>query len=255
VESAGSFVSFLAAGLAYCRAVAIENGGVILSLAFAGLVGGFTHCLGMCGPFVLAQTAARLEATPAAAMGEFHRLGGALLVPYHLGRLTTYAALGAVAGGLAGGAVGLSGFRELSAVLLAAASLLFLAYAAASLGWRPARGTEGESAWARGLGRAARPLFARPTGWRGYGLGLALGFLPCGLLYGALAAAASGGGALAGSLGMGAFALGTVPALLAAGYAGHAVATRFRGLTARVAPGLLVLNAALLAYFAWRLVG
>jgi sulfite exporter TauE/SafE len=99
-----------------------------------------------------------------------------------------------------------------------------------------------------------RPLFARPIGWRGYALGLALGFLPCGLLYGALAAAAAAGDALAGGFGMLAFAVGTVPALLAVGLAGHVAGDRFRGTAVRVMPVVMLLNAAALSYFAWRTV-
>ncbi len=81
-------------------------------------------------------------------------------------------------------------------------------------------------------GRWARPLFARPVGFRGYALGLMLGFLPCGLLYGALAAAAASGDPLTGAFAMIAFALGTVPALLAVGLAGHVAGQRWQGLVA-----------------------
>jgi sulfite exporter TauE/SafE len=74
-------------------------------------------------------------------------------------------------------------------------------------------------------------------------------------LYGALAAAASSGGALAGALGMAAFAAGTVPALLAVGLAGHVVGGTWAGVVQRAAPVLLLLNAGLLSYMAWRLLG
>jgi uncharacterized protein len=43
------------------------------------------------------------------------------------------------------------------------------------------------------LARFVQPLFADPRGFRGWALGLALGFLPCGFLYSALAAAAGSG--------------------------------------------------------------
>ncbi|MFN8928129.1 MAG: sulfite exporter TauE/SafE family protein, partial [Rhodospirillales bacterium] len=39
--------------------------GLPLTLLLAGLVGGATHCAGMCGPFVLAQVGARLDRTGA----------------------------------------------------------------------------------------------------------------------------------------------------------------------------------------------
>ena len=49
-----------------------------------------------------------------------------------------------------------------------------------------------------------------PSGWRHYALGVALGFLPCGLLYGALAAAAAAGAAVSGAFAM----IASLPRLL-----------------------------------------
>ena len=71
-------------------------------------------------------------------------------------------------------------------------------------------------------------------------LGLSLSALPCGLLYGALVAAASAGSALAGALAMAAFALGTVPALVGVGLLG-----RFFGRRWAAAPGFRLAGAAL----------
>jgi sulfite exporter TauE/SafE len=81
-----------------------------------------------------------------------------------------------------------------------------------------------------------------------------LGFLPCGLLYGALAAAAASEDPLSGAFAMIAFALGTVPALVAVGLAGHVAGRRWQGLLAGITPVLMVFNAAALTYLAWRVV-
>lgn len=222
-------------------------------LFMAGLVGSLSHCVGMCGPFVLAQVMTRLEGVPASEMGEVKRLTGAAVLPYHLGRASTYMVLGGVAGALAGGFVRISGLKVLSGVLLVLAAILFAGYALRRLGVpMPAFSSSG-GGFANRFGNALKPLLANPVGWRGYGLGLLLGFIPCGLLYGALAASASAGGAVAGALGMGAFAAGTVPALLAVGLAGHVVGGAFSGVVSRVAPVLLLINAGLLSYMAWRL--
>lgn len=59
------------------------------------------------------------------------------------------------------------------------------------------------------MGNHARPLFAAPFGWRGYLLGVMLGFIPCGLVYGALVLAAATGAALNGGAVMLVFGLGT----------------------------------------------
>jgi len=247
-------MDLLASGLAHCHVVIGDEGGLLASLVLAGLGGGFTHCVGMCGPFVLSQTAARLESVPAARMREFHRLTEAALVPYHLGRMTTYAALGAALAGLAGTLNRTGVLDWLSAGLLLVAAALFVGYALPRLRVAIPGGARLEAWWSAHVGGVARPLFRDPTGWRGYGLGVLLGFIPCGLLYGALAAAASSGEALTGAVAMAAFALGTVPSLVLVGGVGQVAAARFRGAMAVAVPALMLLNAAVLTYLAVRLV-
>jgi sulfite exporter TauE/SafE len=209
---------------------------VMAALFLAGLAGGATHCAGMCGPFVLAQAAA--VADRAAGGGVLARLSGAALVPYHLGRMLGYGALGAVAGGLAGVVALGSGFRFLLAALLGLAALLMFAQAssrvAALLPRLPAPSLP--AALERRLGG----LVAAPTGLRGVGLGLMLSALPCGLLYGALAGAAATGSALGGAMAMAAFVAGTVPALV-----GVALLGRFFG--RRAGPGMRAAGAVLFA--------
>ena len=96
------------------------------ALFLAGLVGSLTHCAGMCGPFVLTQVSAGLETIPAAKMTEWTRLRGVLLVPYHLGRFTTYVLLGALAAALVRGVAEMAPLRYVAAGLLALAALAFL---------------------------------------------------------------------------------------------------------------------------------
>lgn len=244
----------VAAGLAHCTATITTHGGLLTSLFLAGLIGSATHCVGMCGPFVLSQTVARLEAVPARELREFHRLSGAALLPYHLGRATTYTVLGTVAAAFAGGIIALVEWRWLSALLLAIAAAFFVVYALRGLPIRLFAGSGVASSWARRLDPLVRPLFSRPTGWRGYLLGVLLGFIPCGLLYGAIAAAAASGDAIAGAFAMLAFTAGTVPALVAVGLAGHLAGSRWRGIAVRLAPVLMLLNAAALSYLAWQII-
>lgn len=246
-----SLLATFSAGLSVCRVTVEDHGGLLTSLFLTGLVGSLGHCAGMCGPFVLSQVAARLEKVPVSAMSEWRRLTGAALVPYHLGRATTYALLGAVAAGSAGTLASWSGFRYLAALLLALAALFLLSLAVPQLKARLGGG--GESWWSRSIGRRAAPLFASPTGLRGWALGVMLGFIPCGLLYGALAAAAATADPLAGALAMLAFVAGTVPALVAVGAIGHFAVSHWRASVLKWAPLLLALNAGVLGFMAWRL--
>ena len=245
----------LANGYAICRASAIDNSATLFTLFMAGLAGAGSHCIGMCGPIVLSQVTSRLEGMPASSMTEFSRLKGAALIPYHLGRLTTYSGLGALAGFLSGGVIQASGFKFLATGLLVFAGLFFLGYAAKMLGISiPGFRSDGKlGPLASAVSNIARPLFARPLGWRGYALGLALGFIPCGLLYGALAAASSTADPVAGLMGMGMFALGTIPALLVVGLTGHLALGRWRGVLNWVSPVLLIVNGGFLLVMAFKI--
>lgn len=223
---------------------------VMAALFLAGLAGGVTHCAGMCGPFVIAQSAA--VADRAAAGGVLARIAGAALLPYHAGRMLGYALLGASAGGFAGVVALGTGFRFLPAGLLVLAALLMFAQASARIAALLPRAPAPRLPGA--LERRLGALVAAPTGLRGVALGLMLSALPCGLLYGALAGAAATGSALGGALAMAAFVAGTVPALV-----GVALFGRFFG--RRAGPGLraagaalFALNGALLAAMAVRVV-
>jgi sulfite exporter TauE/SafE len=227
--------------------------GLIAAMLVAGLVGGFAHCAGMCGPFVLGQVTADLSGAPERAERIFGRMAGAALIPYHLGRMTTYTALGAVAGGLTGLFVDAAGIQWLFAALLVCAAL-FLAIQAFGGAGRFARTVKplGGSAFALRLGRLSAPLIADSRGRARYVLGVALGFLPCGLLYAALAAAAGSGGALPGAAAMAAFTIGTAPSLIGVGYLGAFFGRRWLGTARRVARPLLLVNAVTLLWFAYR---
>lgn len=246
----------LALFLSRCTAVVADHGTVLASLFVTGLVGGLSHCAGMCGPFVLSQVTSRLEALPVSAMSEWHRLAGAALVPYHLGRAVTYAGLGALAA-LAISSFGeFSGLKYVSGALLLLAALVLLGHAVPRLKTmlNVGGGSAGQGRWGNFVGRVAGPLFARPVGFRGFLLGVALGFIPCGLLYAALAAAAASGDPLAGAFAMLAFVAGTIPSLVVVGLVGHMATRRWRDPVMRWAPLLLILNAGVLTFFAWQMI-
>jgi sulfite exporter TauE/SafE len=223
------------------------SGSLLVGLFLAGGAGSVMHCVPMCGGFVLGQVADRMARLPAAHLCEWRRIGGGALLPYHLGRLTTYAGLGALAGSMLGW---LPQFALVSAVLLTVAAALFIAQATRRLlpGLLP-RLDHAPAAWTRAIG-----WLARRTGGDGYALGLVLGFLPCGFLYAALATAAASGNAYFGALGMLAFGLGTAPALIAVGIAGQAAGRRWQRSITVAAPAVMLLNAGLLLVLAVRTV-
>ncbi len=226
------------------------SGGVAFGLLLAGATGSVMHCAPMCGGFVLGQVADRMARLPAARLCEMQRVRGALLLPYHLGRITTYTGLGALAG-FAGSALSRAPwFGWLSGALLLVAALLFVGLALRRLvpawhAWLPAA-TAAPPGFVGLIARVTRGV-DRSTVAGGLLLGLALGSLPCGFLYAALTAASASGGPVSGAFAMMAFGLGTVPSLIAVGIAGQAAGRRWERVTSAAAPAVMLLNAGVLA--------
>lgn len=225
---------------------------LVVALLLMGLAGSFTHCVGMCGPFVIAQVTAGLESGGAqAGYGTLQRLRGAALLPYHLGRMTTYTAMGAASAGVLGFVANSAGFRALAAFALALAALAMVLQAVG-------RSLPFVDRLMKGAPRAPggdrlRGLFARPQGWRGYALGVALGFIPCGMLYAAIAAASAAGSVAGGALGMLGFAIGTVPGLLGVGWTGLLFGRGWRRIASVLAPAMMLMSAVLLLAMALKI--
>ncbi len=205
----------------------------------------------MCGPFVLGQVGRHLRSVPLDQHYGLRRLSGGLLLPYHFGRLTTYTFLGILAGGMTGGMTQWPGMSWLPSAALAGAAIYFLTEAAKCCGL-PIPLQNPWPSLTRRLGGIVARLAHVATGGNGYGLGLVLGLLPCGMVYGALAGAAGTGSALRGGLAMAAFGVGTVPALMTVGTAGVTALRGLRGALAGALPVLYVLNAILLGFLAYK---
>jgi sulfite exporter TauE/SafE len=172
-----------------------------------GLLGSF-HCVGMCGALALALPG---------------RASGRLL--YQLGRVSTYATLGAGAG-LLGQGLRLAGAQQSLSIVSGVLILLLVAV--------PERYT---SRVAAGLG-LSRPLawvkttlarlFQQPSLPAMYATGLLNGLLPCGLVYLALAGALSAPGVVGATAYMACFGLGTLPLMLGLSLSGQLVPLAWR---------------------------
>jgi sulfite exporter TauE/SafE len=199
----------------------------------AGLLGGFGHCIGMCGPLVAAL--AWKQPLPDAS-GTMAHWRPQLL--YHTGRIATYTLIGAVMG-LSGSFVNVSGriagFQNMAA-LLAGIVMVLLGMSIAGL-WRGASLLEGND---RIVLAAARKAVAIPSAFRYPVLGLVLGLLPCGLSYTVFIAAAGTSSMLAGALLSLLFGLGTLPAVLLFGRLAASLSASLRGWIYR-AGGLAVI--------------
>lgn len=184
------------------------------------------HCVQMCGPIVLSYSVAldSLAKTP----------GSNLVSPalanhlaYNAGRIVTYSALGALAG-LAGQSLGVLGrIAGVSHGLAIISGALMILVGISMLGVIPSRLLAQNlfripSSFMKKVGR----LLSAPGPRHRFFLGLALGFLPCGLIYAALLKAMATGSPWAGATTMLAFASGTAGALLALGVLSSAIRMR-----------------------------
>ena len=180
-----------------------------LTLFMGAMVGSFSHCAGMCGPFVLAQTSG--FSSPQGVKPEsWYRQ---LLLPYHAGRLSTYTVLGVATSLISMPILQHSALHLLPPLLLVVAGILFLASAFSQT--LPAQFINislcGTPSW---ITKRIVPLLPSHSLFSGYLLGTLLGFLPCGLVYAAILAVAATGNPFQAAWGMLAFAAGTMPTLL-----------------------------------------
>ncbi|MCP5268848.1 MAG: sulfite exporter TauE/SafE family protein [Zoogloeaceae bacterium] len=210
----------------------------LLALFLVGLLGG-THCVGMCGGIVGALS-----------MGGPPRLS--LHLAYNAGRILSYTLAGAIVGALGGLSLALSGQLSLRIALYLAANLMLIALGFYLMGFTRALAfTEriGQHLW-----RRVQPLTRRfvpaKTALQAFPLGMLWGWLPCGLVYSALATALTSGSAAQGGLMMLAFGLGTLPNLLLAGFLLARLRHWVQRPLVRVAAGALVAG-----FGVWGLIG
>ncbi len=203
--------------------------GYVVALA-TGVIGGFGHCIGMCGPIVISYTYFDESPAPLAYRITTH-------IFYNTGRITTYAFIGAFMG-LAGSFVNVAGRISgiQNVVALIAGCMMIL------MGLK-ITGIAGNIRWLERHGNivlsAGKELLREKSVWRYYPLGALFGFLPCGLSYTAFMASAGTGDPLSGMLLMLFFGIGTFPALFLFGSAASYLSMRMRGFLYRVA-GLII---------------
>jgi hypothetical protein len=216
----------------------LELGGAFL----LGLMG-TPHCITMCGPVAALSCGGALP-KPGEAASRF--AVGRRVAWVQLGRVMGYATLGALAGGLFGfveRATHATRFH-LAAKILCGVSLFVVGLLSSgvlrAILPRTSRVSEAVS---RTLGRLLQAVGFGPQSERAHRLvarGVLWGFLPCGLVYGALTVAMSTGSAPTGALVMAAFFAGTLPAITAIVSFLRGAASIFRNQTVRLATGLLM---------------
>ncbi len=219
----------------------------LLSIAFFASLG---HCVGMCGGIVVAYTSlyqahrthkntqthslesskASLNATTQAQGQQEQNIKDSkflsyltqsltqipLHLSYHIGKITTYATLGFIAGSLGHF---LSPNEQVKAIILLIVGILLVLFGLSSFNFARLN-TLFASLTPKPLHKLiaiTRPFLLKPSLWRIYILGVLNGLLPCGIVYYFLLTATIAGNGLNGAMVMILFGVTTIPPLFTLG--------------------------------------
>ena len=198
----------------------------MLWTAFLLGVLGSLHCLGMCGPIVLAL--------PTFKKSFFSLLFSRLF--YNSGRIITYGLLGLIIG-IIGEGISFSGFQQKLSIIAWIAIIIFALFTNKIFLSKLNFQLSGFNRWIKdklGVFLKKRSVFSS------FLVGLANGFLPCGLVYLAMGGALAAGSWKESSLYMMIFGLGTSIAMLAFGLAGNYLGIKVRTSFNRIIPYVAV---------------
>ncbi len=202
----------------------------LLGAAFVTGLLGSAHCFGMCagisGLFAVNASAASL------------RRDIPMAATYNVGRVLSYAFLGAIVAAVGQSVVG--AVPKLAApVRLFSGLLIVVVGLQVAFNWRVLAPVENAGAriWNR-IAPSAKGLLPVTSAPKALGLGLLWGWLPCGLVYSVLLLAATTTDVAAGALVMVSFGLGTMPAMVATGISASKLAAFMS--RRRLGAGLLI---------------
>lgn len=204
------------------------------------------HCIGMCGSIIGTLT---LSLKPEIRNNKRRLLP--YIINYNFGRITSYTLAGALVGFLQAIIIlpfGLDHGHRLLQILSAAIMIgagLYLA------GWFPRFAyieKAGSKLW-KLIEPYGRKLIPVSSHTQAYLFGMVWGWLPCGLVYAALALAATTGDVTRASITMLAFGLGTLPSVLGVGIMTNTLTKLAKMNRFKQVVGLLLVFIALIAVF------
>lgn len=206
---------------------------ILLASAFTiGLLGSL-HCIGMCGGLVSAITMSR------------DKIWWPGLIGYQVARGFSYVVLGVIIATVGSGIQSNTDIQSSQTWLSYFAAAVMILFALNLGGWLPDPLSRFAGGVMRvtGLGRWSKQASEQDKFAPWLMVGFLNGFLPCGLVYAGLALSLNAPGPIEGGLVMLAFALGTVPAMLAAPYLIRSLAPQLRGVLLKVAAVALIILA------------
>jgi sulfite exporter TauE/SafE len=210
----------------------------LVALFTIGFLGGFGHCIGMCGGFVMTYTLKLQTNETLQHPSRWQTISPHLL--YNAGRVFTYVVLGQIFG-LLGSTLGVVlAIRDFQGILELFAGAIMMLMGLDLAGLLSAGGSDsfpGISSFKK----LVHNMFNRVNRKNIFVLGMVMGLIPCGLVYAAGAKAAATQSMVGGMLSMLAFGLGTFPAMVITGLAVHLISAKLRRILYRVAAFMVFL--------------
>ncbi len=180
----------------------------------------------MCGPFVISQVTNRMQNIAIENYGNFEKLKNLALFPYHFGRIITYSFLGLISGFLSQKINDFRFFKYFAAFLMLVGAVTFLNYFfdgkiskflqqkfSKKRLFKLPKNLNKKLFFMTKIQKFITFLFKNPKGFKGFLLGIILGFIPCGMIYSAIALSLTFQSAILSMFGMMLFGLATFPAL------------------------------------------
>lgn len=196
-----------------------------------GLAGSF-HCIGMCGPLALAL--------PVSHKNDLSRVTGGLL--YNSGRIFSYSLLGLLFGSL-GSFMFAAKWQSFLSITLGSLILIYLLFPKRWFHYSAKNSLSKPFVFLRQqLGK----LFQEKKISSIFFIGVLNGYLPCGLVYLALASSVVAGNSLTGGMFMLFFGLGTLPMMFSVVFMGNYLSQSLRQKIRGSIPFLLFIMAVLL---------
>lgn len=193
---------------------------------FMGLLGS-VHCIGMCGPLVMAL--------PISQMNPIQKVLASIL--YHIGKITTYGLLGVLVG-LFGKQIPFYNVQQHLSIVIGSLMLVYVLWVfylhpKRKLGFLKIDWLQ------KPIIAALGKLFKQNNVGSFLLIGFLNGLLPCGMIYLALGSAWANQSALQSGLFMVLFGLGTLPALLMVAFGGQLMGFAFRQKIQKALPYML----------------
>jgi len=221
--------------------------GILLTTFLMGFFGS-VHCIAMCGGIVgiLSQQESNSS-----------KKNIGYILSYNLGRVISYAAIGLLAG-----IIGQLSFASIESATLMTFSRVFtsafmLAFGFYLLGWRnflTLLEKLGQRLW-KHISPLTKRLLPIKSLTHSFLLGLIWGWLPCGLVYSALAISLTSASPYTGTLAMLSFGLGTLPMLLSMGLASQRLGALKQSTSIRIIAGSVIIIFATLHLFSVNIMG